>query len=664
MSKNILIGGAWPYANNSLHIGHLCALLPGDIIARYHRSVGNNVIYVSGTDSHGTPITVRAKKEGINPKDIATHYHEEFAKNFEALDFSYDMYTNTMTDYHKEWVQTHLKQIEKNGYIYKKDELQDYCPSCNNFLSDREIVGTCPHCGGVAKGDQCDGCLVTLNAKDILNKECSYCHSKTELKTNTHLFFSLSKFQDKIQELVDKNKNVWRTNALRETEKFLSIGLIDRALTRQLDWGIEVPFDGFDDKRVYVWFEAVMGYITTARRVAEERGIDFEEFITSKDTISYYAHGKDNIPFHTVIFPALLMAINEEWNLPNKIISCEYVNTNNEKMSKSLGNLVSVNYLIENFPKDSIRYYMIANGPETKDINFSLNDFVQIHNKFMVGVFGNFVNRNLSYLNKKFEGKIPNGVINEDIIALTRDTYDKVGNLIEEGKLKLALETAINYVNAGNKYYDDNKPWIQVIEDKVGFDNTTYTCVYMMANMANIFSPFIPSTCEKIKSKLGITEEFKWGEVTIGKDLYVHNNDLLFERLQPVEEIEIKPVEEKKEVAPIEFAEMAPITIDDFAKIQLKVGIVLECEAVPKSKLLHSTIRVGTKTISVLSGIAKSYTPEEMKGKKVVVVTNLPPREMKGLVSEGMILCAEDEMGNLSILSPERDIIPDGSNIS
>lgn len=660
MYRNILIGGAWPYANNSLHIGHLCALLPGDVIARYFRKNGDNVIYVSGTDSHGTPITVRAKKEGINPKDIATKYHNEFVKNFSDLDFSYDLYTNTMTEHHKKWVQHYLKQIDKNGYIYKKEEEQDYCPNCKTFLSDREIVGVCPHCGGVAKGDQCDSCLVTLNAKEVLNKECSFCKTKTVLKTNTHLYFALSKFQNDIQKLIDDHKNVWRTNALKETEKFLSIGLIDRALTRQLDWGIEVPFDGFEDKRVYVWFEAVMGYITTARKVAEERGIDFDKFITDKNTITYYAHGKDNIPFHTVIFPALLMAIDKNIKLPDQIISCEYVNMNNEKMSKSKGNLISVNDLTSMFNKDSIRYYMIANGPETKDINFNLADFVTIHNKFLVGVFGNFVNRNLSYISKKFDGNIPNGVVDSEIIKLTKDTYSKVGELIEQGKLRSALETAINYVMAGNKYYDDKKPWVQVVENIEEFNNTTYTCVYMMANMANLFSPFIPSTCEKIQDKLGLCKNTVWGEVEIGKDLKVLNNDLLFERLK-LEDIQFPEKEEKQEEKAIEFKQAELINIDDFAKVQLKVGKVINCEAVPKSKLLHSTVKVGNKNFSILSGIGKVYSPEEMVGKNVVLVTNLPPREMKGVVSEGMIICAEDDKGNLSLISPEKPIA-DGSD--
>jgi len=532
MGKNIFIGGAWPYANNSLHVGHLAALLPGDIIARYYRSKGDNVIYVSGTDSHGTPITVRAKKEGVNPRSIAETYHKEFKQNFEDLDFSFDLYTNTMTKEHADLVKKYLIRIKDNGYIYAKEEMQDFCPCCDTFLSDREIIGICPHCGGAAKGDQCDGCLATLNAKEVKDKKCSVCHTETVQRPNKHLYFALSKFQKELETVVDEHSDVWRPNAINETNKFLSMGLLDRAITRQLDWGIDVPFKGYDDKKIYVWIEAVLGYLTAGKQVADSKGIDFDKFLTDPETVTYYSHGKDNIPFHTYIFPALLKAIDENIKMPDYIVSCEYVNMNNEKMSKSKGNLISVNELLALFPKDSIRYYMIANGPETKDINFTLNDFIQIHNKYLVGVFGNFVNRNLSYINKKFDGNIPNGKVDEKIRVLTRETFDKVGELIEQGKLKQAAEVAMNYVSAGNKYYDDNKPWIQVVEDIEGFNNTTYTCVYMMANMANLFSPFMPETCLKIKEKLALDKEVKWEPVEIGENLKVQNNELLFERLQ------------------------------------------------------------------------------------------------------------------------------------
>ena len=537
MSKNIFIGGAWPYANNSLHVGHLAALLPGDIIARYHRLAGNNVIYVSGTDSHGTPITVRAKKEGVTPKSIAETYHTEFAKNFADLDFSYDLYTNTMTPTHAKLVKNYLTKIKENGYIYQKEELQDYCPKCKQFLSDREIVGTCSHCGGEAKGDQCDSCLATLNAKELKNKKCSFCGSSTEEKPNKHLYFALSKFQDDINRLVKSRENIWRVNAVNETKKFLDLGLLDRAITRQLEWGIDVPFAGYDDKKIYVWIEAVFGYLTAGQQVADKIGIDFAKFMTDPNTVTYYAHGKDNIPFHTYIFPALLMALDKNIKLPDHIISCEYVNMNNEKMSKSKGNLLSINQMLQLFPKDSIRYFMIANGPETKDVNFSVADFVQAHNKFLVGVVGNFINRNLSYINKKFGGNIPNGEVNENIKTLTVQTYKQVGILLEQGKLKQALEAVMAYASYGNKFYDEQKPWVQVNEDINAFNNTTYTCVYMMANMSNLFAPFMPETCQKIKAKLGITEDASWAPLEIGKDLHVQNSDLLFERLQLSDDI-------------------------------------------------------------------------------------------------------------------------------
>ncbi len=547
MSKNVFIGGAWPYANNSLHVGHLAALLPGDIIARYYRQHGDNVIFVSGTDSHGTPITLRARKEKVDPQEIASRYHEEFKQNFEDLDFSYDLYTSTMTPYHAKLVAEYLKKINNNGYIYKKEEDQDFCPCCDTFLSDREIVGVCPHCGGTAKGDQCDSCLATLNARELKDKTCSICHTPTEQRKNSHLYLALSRFQEAIRSMNAEHSAAWRLNAVSETNKFLEMGLIDRAITRQLEWGIDVPFKGYEDKKIYVWIEAVLGYLTAGQKVAEERGINFEDYIRNPETITYYAHGKDNIPFHTVIYPALLMSIDEKIKLPDYIISSEYVNMNNEKMSKSKGNLISVNQMLEVFPKDSIRYYMIANGPESKDINFTIDDFVQRHNKFLVGVFGNFINRNLSYINKKFEGKIPNGELSPEIVAATQEAYERVGSLIEKGNLRQALETAFEYVSMGNKYYDDQKPWVQVVEDMEGFNNTTYNCVYMMANMSNLFAPFIPETCERIIKKLGLDYEHAWGPVSIGRDLQVQDNDLLFERMKTEEILEILKKNNKKQ---------------------------------------------------------------------------------------------------------------------
>lgn len=531
MKRNIFIGGAWPYANNSLHIGHLAALLPGDVIARYFRKNGDNVIYVSGTDSHGTPITVRARSEKINPQDIASKYHEEFMSNFKDLNFSYDLYTTTTSGYHKEKVGEYFKKLFSNGYILKKEEEQDFCEQCNNYLSDREIIGICPYCGGEARGDQCDSCLRTLNQNEIINRVCKVCGQKTVMKKNKHLYFSLSSFQNSILKLVEKNESVWRKNAINETKKFLDMGLIDRAATRQLDWGVPVPIEGYEDKRIYVWFEAVLGYLTAGQYVAEENGINFEDYIRSKGNLKVYlVHGKDNIPFHTVIYPSLLQAIDKEIHLPDFIISCEYVNMNNEKMSKSKGNLISVNELLSKYNVDTVRYYMLAFGPEKRDVNFKESDLIQAHNKFLVGVLGNFVNRNLSFISKKYDGVIIEGNIDLSIQELTKATYTKVAVAVEQGELRSAMDMIMNYVNVGNKYYDEQKPWIQVKEDMNKFNDISYTCAYMIVNIANLLEPFMPKTSTSIKNMIEYSSD-GWKEVRIQGNLQIKSIQLLFERI-------------------------------------------------------------------------------------------------------------------------------------
>ena len=531
MNRDILIGGAWPYANYYMHIGHAAALLPGDVLARYFRANGDRVVYVSGSDCHGTPITVKAKAAGVEPSEIAEKFHKADVETFKNLGFDYDLYTNTMDPFHEARVQEYLKQIKENGFLYEKEEMEDYCPVCKQYLADREIIGKCPHCGGEAKGDQCEVCAMALNADEVLDKRCAACGHEVEKKSNKHYYFALSKFQPEIKKLVDLNSKVWRFNAVRETEKFLNMGLIDRAVTRQIEWGIRVPFEGYDDKRIYVWMEAVMGYLTTAEQVCKAKGIDFYSFITNPQLTSYYVHGKDNIPFHTVIYSALLQAIDRKYNLPGYIVSSEYVNINNEKMSKSKGNLITADELLEIFPADSVRYYLTAFGPEKKDISTSLDEMKQAHNKFLVGQLGNFINRNLSFLSKKFEGVIPNGVVDEDIIAKTKETFKVVGELIEKAELKSALNEVFDYIALGNKYYDEHEPWNQVKNDIEAFNNTTYTCVYMMANIANLIAPFMPTASAKIKAKLGVDKEVKWAEVSIPRDLKVQDNDLLFNRI-------------------------------------------------------------------------------------------------------------------------------------
>src|SRR5574344_1162379 len=530
MKRNVLIGGAWPYANYLLHIGHLVALLPGDVIARYYRMNGDNVVYVSGSDCHGTPITERAKKEGKTPSEIALYYHNEDVKTLEKAGFSYDLYTKTESDYHKNKVEEYFKKMYDNGYIYPKEVDQDYCPTCHKFLSDREIVGKCKFCGGIAKGDQCDSCLRTLTPSDIDERTCSTCGTTPVLKKNKHLYLALSKFQPEIEKLIADKENIWRKNALNESKKFLSMGLIDRAATRQLDWGVNVPIKGYEDKRIYVWIEAVLGYLTAAEEVVELRGQDFYKFITDPKLISYYSIGKDNIPFHTIIYPSIEKAIDKNYQLPSHIISCEFMNMSNEKMSKSKGNLITVNDIIDEFGKDSVRYFMISNGPEKKDSNFSKEDLINVHNKFLVGALGNFINRNVSFINKKFDGIVTYGEVNQDIIKLTKNTYIKLSELIENGELRSAIDLINSYVDTGNKFYDQSTPWVQVKEDITSFNNTTYTCMYMIANISNFLNPFIPDTCDRIKSLLSIKDN-SWNEIVLTGDIKLNDIGLLFERI-------------------------------------------------------------------------------------------------------------------------------------
>lgn len=531
--KNIFIGGAWPYANYYLHVGHVAALLPGDILAKYFRSNGDEVIYVSGSDCHGTPITERAKKEKSDPKSIATFYDNEFRKSFLNLGFEYDEYTNTMTNHHEKYVEKNFLRLMENGYIYEKEEDQDYCPSCENFLADREIEGICPHCGGKSSGDQCEECNASLDSNEVIDKHCKECGTKTILKKNKHLYFELSKFAPVLQELINKNETTWRKNALGEAQKYIDMGLVDRASTRQLNWGVPVPVEGYEDKRIYVWIEAVLGYLSAGEEVAKKRNIDFDKFMSNdnKQLLTYYVHGKDNIPFHTTIFPALLSGLDKNYRLPDYIVSSAYVNLNNEKMSKSKGNLISANELLDLFDSDTIRFYLTFNGPEKNDTNCSLEDIIQVHNKFLVGGLGNFVNRNLSFINKKFNGVITNGIVDSKIIDYTTKIYSVVGKLIEKGEFKAALNQILEYISLANKYYDENQPWVKVKENINEFNNITYTCVYIMTNLSKLLHPFIPKGCEKIRTMLNLENNFSWNEEMISGNIQINDLQIMYDRI-------------------------------------------------------------------------------------------------------------------------------------
>ena len=530
MSKqNIIIGGAWPYANSSLHLGHIAGLISGDILARYHRLKGDNVLYVSGSDCHGTPITERAKKEGKSPEDIAGYYDEEFRTVFNKLNFSYDLFSKTYSDYHKQKVQEIFKKIYDNGFIYEKIEPQCFCEKCNKFLSDREISITCPECGMETKGDQCDNCLHVPTPDELIGGTCLECGSKTIQKDNKILYLALSKFQKQIEEHTKKCKDAWRINARNETEKYLKQGLLDRAVTRDLDWGVDIPVPGYEDKRMYVWIDAVLGYLTDTMKLCEENGTSWEDYWKEgRNNKIYMCHAKDNIVFHSIILNALLLAMKEDFHLVDVIVSAEYLNYNEQKFSKSKKIGMTAVEALELYPVDSLRYHLISNGPEKKDTNFSPDDFISVHNGEVLNKFGNLVNRTL-----RFKGitKIEKSVIDESIKSKIEETYKTVGELIEKLEFREAVSKVMELVETANKYYDDRQPWKQINENKDEFDCTMFNCTNIIANLSNLFEPIMTGACEKIRGYLNLGKP-EWNPVFITEEITLENIEPLFERLK------------------------------------------------------------------------------------------------------------------------------------
>ncbi len=528
IKKNVLIGGAWPYANNSLHVGHVAGLISGDVIARYHRQIGDNVLYVSGTDCHGTPITIRAKKEKTTPKDIAEKYHEEFEKCFNDMQFSYDLYTKTEDEFHKKKVQELFKKMYDNGYIYEKMDLQPYCENCQKFVADRELLLTCPNCGKETKGDMCD-CGYEPKSEDLNNAICQHCGKQTVPKENKNLYLALGKLQPKIEEYVKENKEAWRASSQNETEKYLREGLPEKAVTRNLDWGVDIPVEGFEDKKMYVWIEAVLGYITACQKICLEKGLNWEDFWKKdKDNIIYMAHGKDNITFHTIILPGLLLALEDNYQLPHYMIATQYLNINEEKISKSKGNGITIRQMLDNYDSDMIRYYLIGNGPEKKDSNFSIEDFVAISNAEVVNKYGNLINRTLKY---KGLSKIPDGKMDENMKKNIISTYEKVGKAIENLEFKNAVNMIRELVEASNRYYEEQQPWIQQKEDIEKFNNTIYTCSTIIANLSNLYAPFLPKSSDKIRKILNI-DKCQWNYIEAPRNYELNGIEPLFERIK------------------------------------------------------------------------------------------------------------------------------------
>ncbi|MDP4092641.1 MAG: methionine--tRNA ligase [Bacillota bacterium] len=522
----IFIGGAWPYANGSLHLGQIAAVLPGDILARYFRLKGADVLYVSGSDCHGTPISIRAVKENTTPKSITDRYHNEFKQCFEKLGFSYDLYYRTDHDFHKSEVQDVFLELYEKGYIYKKVIEQTFCTQCNQFLPDRYVNGICPNCGNTARGDQCDFCSSLLEPLELKDRTCGICGNTPVTKETEHLFFALSKLQGFIEDFV-KSSEGWRLNAIKQSNRYLDEGLVDRSVTRDLPWGIEVPVRGFEDKKIYVWIDAILGYLTASKLHCNFKNSRWEDFWDG-DVRSYYVHGKDNIPFHSIILPAILYAIGLK--PPDRIISSEYLTIEGKKLSTSNNWAVWVPDVIERYNPDSLRYFLIANGPEKRDTDFSWREFVNSHNGELLGAFGNLVNRTVVFANKYFGQKVPEGEyslqVKEDIYNL----YETTGKKIENGEFKAAIEEIFSFIRGANKYYDEEKPWITLKTEPYKCQSTIYTCIQIIANLSNLLSPFIPFSCAKLRKMLNVSAA-AWKSIIVSPNTELNESELLFERI-------------------------------------------------------------------------------------------------------------------------------------
>ncbi len=525
---NILIGGAWPYANGSLHIGHIAALLPGDVIARYYRAKGDDVLYISGSDCHGTPISIRAKKEGVLSEVIANRYHEEFKYCFDKLNFSYDCYSRTDDNQHKEEVRRIIISLYEKGLIYEKKVSQVYCEECKQFLPDRYVEGVCPHCNSIARGDQCENCSTLLDPLELKDRLCKLCGSKPVVKSTKQLYFALSTFEKGLRKHLERSRKNWRINAVNSTERYLNEGLKDRAISRDLDIGIDIPIKGFEDKKVYVWIDAVLGYLTVSEKWGKENNKNCSDYWNSS-SISYYIHGKDNIPFHTIILPALLRGTGPERN-PDKVISSEYVTLEGKKISTSNNWAIWVPDIVDRYNSDLIRYFFIANGPERRDADFTWREFINKNNGELLGAYGNLVNRTLVFVKKNFNSKVPKGKVEESIKSTIEELYKNIGENIEEGNLKSGIERIFTFIRSINKYFDEEMPWINIKQDNKQCENTIYNCLYAIVNLANLLNPFLPESSEKIKSWF-YCEENRWKEIQLNSGVNISNFHVLFERL-------------------------------------------------------------------------------------------------------------------------------------
>ena len=672
--KRTLVTSALPYANGPVHIGHLAGVyVPADIYVRYLRLKGEDVLFIGGSDEHGVPVTIRAKKEGITPQDVVDRYHNIIKESFEGFGISFDVYSRTTSDTHKQLASDFFRKLYDDGKFVKMESEQYYDEGEQQFLTDRNIRGECPRCHAAdAYGDQCEKCGATLSPDELINPYNADSGNPLVKRKTTHWYLPLDQYQPWLEQWILGEHKEWRSNVYGQCKSWLDSGLRERAVTRDLSWGIPVPVEGAEGKVLYVWFDAPIGYISNTKELLPDT---WEQWWKSEDTRLVHFIGKDNIVFHCIVFPSMLKA-HGDYVLPDNVPSNEFLNLEDDKISTSRNWAVWLNEYLVDFPgkQDVLRYVLTANAPETKDNNFTWKDFQARNNNELVAVYGNFVNRALVLTKKYFDGKVPAcGEITDYDKAIIEEFVNvkgEVEKLLDQFKFREAQKEAMNLARIGNRYLAETEPWKLAKSDLSRVATILNLSLQLVANLSIAFEPFLPFSSKKLRSMLAY-EEFKWEN--LGRtDLLPEGHTLgevglLFEKIEDdaiQAQLDRLARIKKENEANYKANPVRPnCTFDDFLKLDMRVGTVLECTKVPKAdKLLQFKIDDGLETRTILSGIAKHFKPEELVGKQVCFIANLPPRTMRGIVSEGMILSAEDNEGKLSLLTVEPKAKP-GSEI-
>ena len=666
-----LVTTALPYANGPVHIGHLAGVyVPADIYVRYLRLKGEDVLMIGGSDEHGVPITIKAQKEGVTPQDIVDRYHKIIKESMAGLGISFDVYGRTTSDMHRRTASDFFKKLYDNGEFIEKTSEQFYDEEADQWLADRYITGTCPHCGNDgAYGDQCEACGTSLNATDLINPKSAITGNVPVLKETKHWYMPLDKWEPRLRQWILEDHKEWKTNVYGQCKSWLDGGLQPRAVTRDLNWGIPVPIEGAEGKVLYVWFDAPIGYISNTK---ELRPDDWEKYWKDDDTRIIHFIGKDNIVFHCLIFPAMLMA-EGTYQLPENVPANEFLNLEGDKISTSRNWAVWLNEYLEDFPgkQDVLRYVLTANAPEAKDNDFTWKDFQDRNNNELVAILGNFVNRAIVLTNKYFDGVIPEAHELTDYDRATIEEFkgvkDELGKALDTFHFRAALAEAMKLARIGNKYLADTEPWKLAKTDMARVETIMNVALQITANLAIAFEPFLPFSAEKLRKMINMecADWNKLGSIDILKaGNRVEKPVLLFEKIDDetikIQTDRLERIKQENILKNFTPKAVAPtVTFDDFQKLDIRVGKVLDCEKVKKTdKLLKFTIDDGMKGRTIVSGIAKFYNPEDLIGKEVCFIANFPTRKLKGVESQGMILSAEDADGRLVVIGPQGEVRP------